>query len=115
MDILRDIAELVRDDREHNIEVKIDSLGLTVYLECDPDRDCEQNSVIPVYYDAMYESACIPQYELVERFKPNEGGIELGEIVLIEKILKYMEEHAADISELCLAYDLSNRHQKEEK
>lgn len=115
MDILKDIAELIRDDQEHNVEVRIDSLGLTVYLEYDPDRNFEQNCVIPIHYDAMYESACVPQSELIEKFRPNEGGIELNEIILIERILRYMNENAANISELCLMYDLADRHRGDKK
>lgn len=110
MDILKDIAELVRDDKEHNVEVRIDSLGLTVYLDYDPNQDFEQQCIIPIHYDAMYQNACIPQEELIEKFKPNEGGIELSETLLACKIMKYMEDHKDYISELCLLYDLADRH-----
>lgn len=115
MNILKDIAELVQDDREHNVEVKIDSLGLTVYLDYDPNREFEQQCVIPIHYDAMYQNTCIPHDELIEKFKPNEGGIELSETLLACKIMKYMEEHKDDINELCLRYDLADRHKGDQK
>lgn len=110
MELLRDIAALVKDDREHNIEVKINSDGVTVYLEYDPDRDMNGQCIIPIQYDTLYESACIPQEELIEKFKPNEGGIDLGEIKLIKKIMKYMEKNKEDINELCALFDLAVRH-----
>lgn len=110
MDLLRDIAALVKEDREHNIEVKINSDGVTVYLEYDPDRDISGKCIIPIQYDCFYENTCIPQEELIEKFKLNEGGIDLDEIKLVKKIMKYLEKNKKEINELCLRYDLADRH-----
>lgn len=110
MDLLRDIAEIIKEDREHNLEVKVNCLGVTVYLDYDPDRDMKGKCIIPIHYDSLYESVCIPQDELVEKFKPSEGGIELGEIKLILKILKYMEKNKEELNILCSFYDLFDRH-----
>lgn len=111
MDFLKDIANIVKDDKKHNVEVKVNSTGLTVYLEYDPDGDINKQCIIPVQYDSVYEIVCIPQEELIEKFNPNEGGIDLGEIKLIKKIMKYMEKHKVEINELCGRYNLIDRHE----
>ena len=114
MNLLKDIAEIVKDDREHDVEVKINSNWITVYLEYDPDRDMDGKCIIPIQYDTLYENVYIPQDELNEKFKPNEGGIDLDEIKLIQKIMKYMENNKEEFNKLCALYDLSERHNTSE-
>lgn len=42
IDIFKDIAEIVKDDKEHDIKVIVDSYGITVELEYEPEEndDC---------------------------------------------------------------------------
>lgn len=112
--ILKDIADLVKEDREHNIEVKINPEGITVYLEYDPDGDMNGQCIIPIQYDTFSENVCLLQEELIKKFKPNEGGIDLWEIKLIKKIMKYMEKNKEEFNRLCALFDLGNRHIKED-
>lgn len=107
MDLLRDIAEIVKDDSEHNVEVKVDCVGVTVYLEYDPNE--EENCVIPIRYTTLEEFSYIPHNELVDRFVPNDYGIELNKIVLIKKIMEYMENNKKEINKLCELYDFEYR------
>lgn len=110
MDLLKDIADLVKEDREHDIVVKINPDGVLVYLEYDPNRDMHGKCIIPIQYDCFYENVCIPQEELIEKFQPNECGINLSEIKLIKKIMKYIENNKKEINKLCTFYDLADRH-----
>lgn len=112
IDILRDIANIVKDDRDHNVEVKVNPDGLTIYLEYDPERNCREQCVIPVQFDIFDEVTCIPQDELIEKFRVNEGGIDLDEIELIREIMRYLEANKDEIKQLCALYDLADRHIK---
>lgn len=110
MNLLKDIAEIVKDDREHSVEVKINSLGVTVYLEYDPEETFASKCVIPIAYTSLEEFVYIPHSELVEIFSPSDYGIDLNEITLIKRIMKYMEKHKSELNELCCRYNLIDRH-----
>lgn len=107
MDLLRDIAEIIKDDKEHNVEVKVDCCGVMVYLEYNPSE--VENCIIPIYYTTMEEFAYIPHDELVKKFIPNDFGIYLNEVRLIQKIMEYMENNKQEINKLCWSYDFEYR------
>lgn len=46
---------------------------------------------------------------MVDRFVPNDYGIVLNEIVLIKKIMEYMENNKKEINRLCKLYDFEYR------
>lgn len=106
IEILYEIAKAVKDDEKHNIEVKIDSFGLTVYLDYDPDRNFKEECIIPIHYDPLYDNVYIPQDELIDKFRPEEGGIELDEIKLIGKIMELLNDNKEKINNICSLYDL---------
>lgn len=76
-------------------------MRFTVYLNCDPDFDLEKDLKIPIEYDALYDSVCIPHEEYVELFNPNEGGIEPHEIKIINSIMDYLLENKSAVVALC--------------
>lgn len=100
----------MKDDKEHNVEVKVNSSEVVVYLEYDPEQSFDSKCIIPVAYDSGEEFAYIPHNELIKIFNPSDCGIELNEIRLIKKIMKYMEKHSVELNELCGRYHLKNRH-----
>lgn len=110
MDLLKDIAEIVKDDEEHNVEVKVDNCGVTVYLESDPDSG--ENCVIPIHYSSLEEFIYIPHDEFVEKFRPKDFGIDLQEIKLIQKLMEYIENNKRTINKLCMKYDLEFRNEE---
>lgn len=109
IDILKDIADLLKDDKDHNLEVKVNNSGVTVYLDCDPNEELNRSCVIPIKYDTLDDYACIPSDELTDIFRPNEGGIELEEIKLVQSIMTYLENNSSKINELCSSYDICDR------
>lgn len=105
--ILKDIIEIIRDDKDHDVKVIVDSYGVTIELECEPmDSD---NIVIPIRYETLEEIAYIPDDKYREKFNPAEYGIEYDEICLIEKIMHYLLFHKDEILDICSNYSAENR------
>lgn len=110
MDLLKDIAKIVKDDKEHNVEIKVNSTEVVVYLKYNPEDQIKPECAIPIAYDPGEEFAYIPQDELVKVYNMSDYGIDLNKIRLIKKIMKYMEKYSIEINELCGRYDLRDRH-----
>ena len=51
----------------------------------------------------------IPDNELKDGFRTQEFGITLGEIVLIKRIMEYLEIHKPEIYEICYGYNCEDR------
>ena len=115
MDLLNDIKDFLKDDDDHNLRIEVDYFGVTVYLDYDPGMDYEENCVIPVYYDTVESFCYIPHDKYCEMYKPNDFGMDLTEIRLIEKIMSYLENHKQEIEELCEGYTVEDRHTYKEK
>lgn len=110
MDFLKDIANIVKDDKAHNVEVKVNSSKVVVYLEYDPEQSLDEKCIIPIAYTPFNEFAYIPHDELVEMYNPLDFGIDFHEISLIKRIMMCMENHKKELNELCGKYDLRDRH-----
>lgn len=111
MDILKDIKEiLIRNkDKEHFLTINVSWDGVTAYLEYDPEKNFEEKCIIPIKYETASDSVYIPDDEYKEKFNPNEGGLELQEIVLIKEIMEYLASHSDEINKLCCGYDWEDR------
>jgi len=109
MNLLKDIKEIVKNDREHNVEVQVDGFGIRVFLEYDPESTFERKMIIPIEYAALEEFAYIPDTNFKEMYNPNDYGITLDEIILIKDIMEYLESHKSEISELCNSFMLEYR------
>jgi hypothetical protein len=109
MNILEDIKDIVKDDKEHLIAVKASWDGIYVYLEYDPDKEFEENCIIPIFYDVLDEFPYIPDDELKEKWNPSDYGIDYNEICLIKNIMEYFNEHKEEIKELCSGFDFETK------
>ena len=101
MDLLKDIKEIIKNYKEHNVKFEVDNLGVKVYLDYDPSNDYEEKTLIPIEYTTLEEFAYIPDNEYREKFNVNDYGINLHEITLIKEIMEYLEAHRQEINELC--------------
>lgn len=101
MDLIRDIADIVKDDKYHNIKISIEYIGVTVFISDNRDEEYEDKCVIPTRYDTLTEDCYIPHDELLDLFQPNDGGMAYEDIVLIEMIMKYLRTHKSELTELC--------------
>ena len=111
MDILKDIRDILikHKDNEHMLKIEVDWSGVTVYLDYDPNKNFEENCVIPIKIDAFEGFAYIPDREYKEKFNPTDFGIDYKEIVLIKEIMEYLENHKEEIDDLCTGYDWEDR------
>lgn len=112
MDILCDIAKIVKDDTEHDVTVSVDAFGVTVELELEP---YESGSIIlPIRYEALDEFSFIPDKEYREKYNANEYGIDLNEIKIVHEIMEYFESHKKEINALCDKFSLISRKELKE-
>lgn len=109
IDILRDIGEIVKDDKEHFVKVEVSWTGVNVYLEYDPMKDFNENVIIPIELDLTMDFCYIPDDKYREMFNPNDYGIGLEEIILIKNIMQYLEDNVEEIREICNMYDFETK------
>ena len=109
LNLIEDILNIVKDDKRHNVKVVIESIGVTVYLDDDPDDTYEERYVIPIRYDCCSGFCYIPHDEYCEIMHDNDFGIDLEEINLIQKIMQYMENNNEEIEAVCDSLSLSRR------
>ena len=112
LNLIEDILNIVKDDKRHNVKVVIESIGVTVYLDDDPDDTYEERYVIPIRYDTLYDCCHIPpdEYRKCMNDEDVDCGIDKEEIDLIQKIMEYLENNKAEIQHYC---DLLNRETRE--
>lgn len=92
--LIEDILDIIKDDNRHNAKICIDSLGVTIYLDDDPEDAYEEKYVIPIRYDALLECCYIPQHEYIQCMSDEtESGIDREQINLIQRIMTYLENH----------------------
>ena len=101
MDILQDIKNIVKNDKEHMVKVEVAWDGVTVYLDYDPSKEFHEDYVIPIHYCTVDEFAYIPDNKFKELYKPCDYGMDLNEITLMKEIMEYLESHRTEIAELC--------------
>lgn len=109
INLLKDIKDILKNDKEHHLKIKVDCYSVKVYLEYDPEMNFEEKTIIPIEYTTVEEFAYIPDNEYREKFNTNDYGLDLNEIALIKEIMEYLESHKKDIKELCNGYSWEDR------
>ena len=107
MDILRDIAELVKGDKEHFVKVTASWEGISVFLDYDPGFLGREECILPIYYSVFDHFAYIPDDEYRKMYCTKDYGIDLTEITLVKSIMEYLESHGEEIAKLCKGFDLN--------
>lgn len=100
---MQDLIDIVKDDLDHNVRIMIDRYGVTVYLDDDPEDECDEKYIIPIRYDIYLDCAGIPYSDFMRcMHEPNEDiAIEYDEIILIHKIMEYLENNKVEIDKMC--------------
>lgn len=112
MNLINDLKNILKDDKEHFLGINIAWDGVRVYLDYDPDAEFEEKWVIPIYYDTTDRFAYIPDDEYRKKYNKDNSsdyGIDSHEAKLISKIMDYLELHGDEIDELCKELDFQNR------
>lgn len=103
INLIHDLIDIIKDDSDHNVRVTVDRYGVTVYLDDDPEDEGFEKFLIPIRYDTYLDCACISYSELMKYMhEPNEDvAIEYDEIILIHKIMDYLENNKSEIDKIC--------------
>lgn len=109
VDLFKDIAAIMKNDKEHHLKIVVEQYEVSVYLEYDPEQEYNEKIVIPIKFTTVEEFAYIPDDEYRKMFNPNDFGIDKTEIKLIYEIMDYLEKHGKEICEICDKYNWENR------
>ena len=102
LNLIKGLLDIIKDDKRHSVKICLDTLGFTVYLDDDPDGNCEEKYVIPVRYDSLFEGCYIPHDEYLKCISDDvDCGLDKEEIDLIQKIMEYLENHKTEIDYYC--------------
>ena len=101
INFIDDIISIIKNDNRHSVRISIEPVWLMIYLMDDPEDDYEEKFVIPIRYDVLTKSVCIPDIDYKELMQDNDGGIDLEEINLIQVLMQYIEKHKETIDQYC--------------
>ena len=91
----------MENDSRHNVKIVIESTGVAIYLDDDPEETFEEKYVIPIRYETLEECCHIPYEEYIECMNDSDIGIDKDEISLIYVIMDYLENNKTEINQLC--------------
>lgn len=96
INVVEDIAKLLKYDKSHNVKVAIEPNGVTIFLF---ETNFDYN--IPIKYecsDGVY----------IDNNK-QKGSIYVCDIDIVKNIMEYLEDHMNELDELCVQCDWSGR------
>lgn len=112
INLIEGLLDIIKDDKRHYVKISLDTLGVTIYLDDDPDGEYEEKYVIPVRYDSLFEGCYIPHDEYLKCMNDDvDCGIDKEEIDLIQKIMEYLENNKIEINHYCDLLSLTTRQQ----
>lgn len=110
LNLIEDILDIIKKDNRHNVKICIDMLGVTIYLDDDPEDTYEEKYVIPVMYDSLCNSCYIPHDKYIKCMSNDmDTGIDREEIDLISKLMAYLEDHKEAIDKYLETLSRSSR------
>lgn len=90
INVIEDIAKIMKCDKSHNVKVVVESNGITVLLI---DKNFDDFFDIPIKYDCSNGI-----YIDNEKQK---GVIGICDINIVKDIMEYFEDHMNELDELC--------------
>lgn len=101
INVIEDIAKIMKCDKSHNVKVVVEPNGITVSLS---DGNFDDFIDIPIKYDCSNGI-----YIDNEKQK---GVIGICDISIIKDIMEYLEKHMNELDELCTQCDCSGRQEE---
>ena len=100
INVVEDIAKVMKYDKSHNVKVVVEPNGITVSLS---EVNFDEVFDIPIKYDSdgIY----------IDNEKQN-GVISICDINIVKDIMEYLEKHMNELDELCTQCDWSGRHEE---
>lgn len=100
INVVEDIAKIMKYDKSHNVKVVVEPSEVTVFL-----NEKEYNSIIPIKYDCEDVAIYISN-------EKQQGVIGICEIDIIKNIMEYLEDHMDELDKLCNQCDWSGRQEE---
>ena len=101
INVVEDIAKVVKYDKRHNVKVVVEPNSITISLsEGSFDDVCD----IPIKYDCS-DGIYIDN-------EKQKGVIGICDINIVKDIMEYLEKHMNELDELCTKCDWSGRHEE---
>ena len=101
INVVEDIAKVVKYDKRHNVKVVVEPNSITISLsEGSFDDVCD----IPIKYDCS-------DGIYIDNEKQN-GVIGICDINIVKDIMEYLDKHMNELDELCTQCDWSGRHEE---
>lgn len=101
INVVEDIAKVVKYDKRHNVKVVVEPNSITISLsEGSFDDVCD----IPIKYDCS-DGIYIDN-------EKQKGVIGICDINIVKDIMEYLEKHMDELDELCTQCDWSGRQEE---
>lgn len=101
INVVEDIAKVVKYDKRHNVKVVVEPNSITISLsEGSFDDICD----IPIKYD--FSGGIYIDNE------KQKGVIGICDINIVKDIMEYLEDHMNELDELCTQCDWSGRQEE---
>lgn len=101
INVVEDIAKVMKYNKSHNVKVVVEPNGITVSLSEENFNDVFD---IPIKYDC-------PDVIYIDNEK-QKGVIGICDINIVKDIMEYLEDHMNELDELCTQCDWSGRQGK---
>nr|DAZ45203.1 MAG TPA: hypothetical protein [Caudoviricetes sp.] len=101
INVIEDIAKIMKYDKSHNVKVVVKPNGITVSLS---EGNFDEVFDIPIKYDCL-EGIYINN-------KKQKGVIGICDIDIVKDIMKYLEDHSNELYDLCTQCNWSGRQEE---
>ena len=101
INIIEDIAKIMKYDKSHNVKVAVEPNGITISLS---DGNFNDVFDITIKYDCS-DGIYIDN-------ENQKGVIGICDINIVKDIMEYLEDHMNELDELCTQCDWSGRHEE---
>ena len=101
INIIEDIAKIMKYDKSHNVKVVVEPNGITISLS---DGNFNDVFDIPIKYD------CSDWIDIDN--EKQKGLIGICDINIVKDIMEYLEDHMNELDELCTQFDWSGRQEE---
>lgn len=101
INVVEDIAKIMKYDKSHNVKVVVEPNGITISLS-----DGNFNDV----FDIQIKYDCSDGIYIDN--EKQKGVIGICDINIVKDIMEYLEDHMNELDELCTQCDWSGRHEE---
>ena len=116
INLLNDIKEIVKSDKEHRIAIMIDNSNIDIKLIYDPEHTFEESCFfIPIRYSSFEGYSYINNSQYKENYNNNDIGINLEEIKLVERIMEYLNKHKHEIDSFLKGFSVDKASLQDDK